>query len=97
MRRLSEIHKGSLRGTSVVFQLVLVVIGTSFHLGLDHVSPCGDDSIIARQLDISVLLLPEVDHLESCIDRQSVPLLCKLYLKYIPSDCVCQSILSPER
>ena len=98
LRRLSEIHEVSLRGTSVVVQLVLVVVDTSFQLSLVHVSPSGDDSIIARHLDISVLL-PEVGHFTSCIDRQSVPLLCTLYLKCIPSDreCVSQSLLSPKR
>ena len=67
-----------------------LVIGTSFRLGPVHVSPSGDDSIIARHM------LPEVEHLASCIDRQSVPLLCTLYLKCMPSDCVSVSSFTQE-
>ena len=63
VRRHSEILEVSLRGTAIVFQLVLVVVGTSFQLGLVQESPSGDDSIIVRHLDISFLLLPEVEHL----------------------------------
>ena len=79
------------------FKLVLVVVGTRFQISLVHVSPCDDDSIIGGHLDTSVLLHPEVEHLASCIDRQNVPLLCTLYLNRISSDCVCQSLLAPQR
>ena len=97
VRCLSEIHEVSLPGASVVFQRELFEVGTSFRLRFVLVSPSGDDSIIARYLDISVLPLLEVKHLASCIDRQSVPLLCMLHLKCIQSDCVCQSLLSPKK
>ena len=50
-------------------QLALFVTGTSFQFRSVHVTPSGDDSIIARHV------LPEVRNLASIIDRQSVPLL----------------------
>ena len=96
VRRLIEIHEVSLRGTAIAFQLELVVVGTTFQLSLVHVSPSSDDSI-TRNLDISVLLRPEVEDLASCIDRQSVPLLGTLYRKCIPSDCVCVSLFFRQR
>ena len=94
VRRPSEIHEAPPRGTAVVFQLVLVVVGTSFQLTPVYVSPSGDDSTTARHLDISVLLLPEVEHLAPCIDRQSVPLLCTLHLRSAYQATVCVSVSS---
>ena len=48
-----------------VVQQLLAVVSTSYQLGLVHVVPSGDDSNIARHLDISVLLLADVEHLAS--------------------------------
>ena len=84
------------KSRSVVHQLCFNVYFVQLAPASDSGLSFCHDSIIARHLD-SVLLLPEVEHLASCIDRQSVPLLCTLYLKCIPSDTVCQSLLSPER
>ena len=63
VNRLDEIRRTvSDLGPAIAFQLVLVVVGSSFQHRLAYVSPFGDDSI-ARHVDINVLLLPEIERI----------------------------------